>query len=143
MTHRVRVAVRGYEVDALGHVNQAVYHQWGEHGRTEFFKDAGCGATAMRGAGIGTVMLESTIRFLREVPPDADVDILTGVTFGEGKTFRMRQEIRLADDTVSAEISSTLGVLDLQARRLRADPRGELLAAGARADALADPALAG
>lgn len=37
MTVSLRLSVRSYEIDVLGH---AVYHQWGELGRVELFRAA-------------------------------------------------------------------------------------------------------
>jgi len=37
----VRVTVRSYEIDSNGHVNHAVYHQYGEHARSEQLLAAG------------------------------------------------------------------------------------------------------
>ncbi|MGW2215049.1 hypothetical protein ACWCSD_08675 [Nonomuraea sp. NPDC001684] len=33
MTFSVRIAVRGYELDTQGHLNNVVYHQYGDHAR--------------------------------------------------------------------------------------------------------------
>jgi acyl-CoA thioesterase FadM len=33
MTFTVRIVVRGYELDVQGHLNSAVYHQYGEKKR--------------------------------------------------------------------------------------------------------------
>ena len=38
---QVRVTVRGYELDSLGHLNQAVYLQYAEHARWEILRAAG------------------------------------------------------------------------------------------------------
>jgi acyl-CoA thioester hydrolase len=46
--------------------------------------------------------------------------------FGSGKTFRMDSTICKLDGTVSAEITCTLGLMDLERRKLVDDPRGHL-----------------
>lgn len=38
---QVRIRVRGYELDTQGHLNQAVYLQYGEHARWECLRAAG------------------------------------------------------------------------------------------------------
>lgn len=123
------VTVRGYETDANGHVNHAVYHQYAEHGRTELFRTAGIDVPAMTAAGLGPVILESTVRFLAELRAGDEVAVLLGVRFGAGKTFRMDAELR-RDGTVAATITGTMGLLDHGTRRLVADPRGRLIALG-------------
>jgi len=125
----VTVTVRGYETDANGHVNHAVYHQYAEHGRTELFRVAGIDVPAMGAAGVGPVILESTVRFLAELRVGDEVEVALDVRFGAGKTFRMDAELRRGE-TVAATITGTMGLLDHASRRLVADPRGRLLALG-------------
>lgn len=36
----VRVTVRAYELDTQGHLNSAVYHQYGDHARWECLRAA-------------------------------------------------------------------------------------------------------
>lgn len=125
------VTVRGYECDANGHVNHAVYHQYGEHGRTETLRALGIEITDLTAAGLGPVILETTVRFLAELRAGDEVDIVLDLRFGEGKTFRMDIELRRRD-VLAATITGTMGLLDHGTRRLVADPRGRLRA-------LADP----
>ncbi|GAA5156883.1 hypothetical protein GCM10023321_33740 [Pseudonocardia eucalypti] len=123
----VRVVVRGYEIDANGHVNQAVYHQYGEHARTEHLRAAGFSAQAYQEGNLGTVVLESTIRYLRELNIGDEVDVTSRIEFGAGKAFRFEHELRrLSDGVVAAEISCVAGVLDKGTRRLVAEPARRL-----------------
>ncbi|GLZ48638.1 thioesterase [Actinomycetospora sp. NBRC 106375] len=121
------VTVRGYECDANGHVNHAVYHQYGEHGRTESLRALGVGIADLTAAGIGPIILETTVRFLAELRAGDEVEITLDLRFGEGKTFRMDTELRRGD-VVAATITGVMGLLDHTTRRLVADPRGRLLA---------------
>lgn len=139
----MQVAVRSYELDALGHVNHVAYHQWGEHARFEFFREAGCSFEQLWQRGISPVMLDSHIRFLHELRAGAEVEVTTGIAFGQGKTFRMHQQVLCPDGTVSADIDSTMGVFDLQARRLLPEPHGQLAGICTRPELLAEPARAG
>ncbi|NMO89129.1 thioesterase family protein [Actinomycetospora sp. TBRC 11914] len=123
--HSVTVVVRGYETDANGHLNHAVYHQYGEHGRTETLRAAGVGIAPLAAAGLGPVILETTVRFLAELRVGEEVEVVTEVRFGAGKSFRMNAEIRRGD-TVAATLTGVMGMLDHATRRLVADPRGRL-----------------
>lgn len=122
----VHMAVRSYEIDQLGHVNHAVYHQYGEHARLALIQAAGCSLQELVASGLGIVLLESNIRFLAELRLGEEVRVTCTPHFDEGKTFRLDNTISKADGTVSAEIRCTLGVIDLEARRLVADPRERL-----------------
>lgn len=126
----VRIKVRHYELDSLGHLNHAVYHQYGEVARLEWFESVGGGGNGLHDGNMAPVLLESHVRFHRELRAGDVVDVTCVVTFGEGKTFRMDNEIRKLDGTLSAEITSTVGLMDLVRRKLVEDPRGEFLRAG-------------
>ena len=128
--HSVTIVVRGYETDANGHVNHAVYHQYGEHARTETLRAAGVEVAPLAAAGLGPVILETTVRFLAELRLGDEVAVVTTVRFGAGKSFRMDAEIR-RDDTVAATLTGVMGILDHTTRRLVPDPRARLRAQSA------------
>jgi acyl-CoA thioester hydrolase len=119
----VRVTVRGYETDVQGHLNQAVYLSYAEHARWSALQAAGVSQSRLTAQGVGPIVLETTIRYLRELLAGEEVEITCAFEWGEGKTFRIRQTIRKADGTVAAEITGVSGILDLKLRKLVADPR--------------------
>jgi acyl-CoA thioester hydrolase len=123
----IRIAVRSYEIDALGHVNQAVYHSWAEYARTELLRSVGLPLEAVLGSGTAPVLLTGEMRYLRELRADDEVDVSAVLRFGEGRTFHIDSVITRLDGTVSAEFTGTFGLMDLTARRLVHDPRGQLL----------------
>ncbi len=118
----VPVTVRGYETDVQGHLNQAVYLQYAEHARWELFGAAGIRQQDLQAAGIGPVVLETTIRYKRELRAGDKVEVTCSFEWGEGKTFRLTQVIRKVDGTVAAEVTAVGGFLDLTARRLITEP---------------------
>jgi acyl-CoA thioester hydrolase len=124
----VSVRVRGYETDVQGHLNQSVYLQYAEHARWELFQAAGITQRDLAEAGIGPVVLETTIRYLRELRAGDDVTIGCALLWGGGKTFRVEQTITRIDGVVSAEVTAVGGILDLRERRLIADPRERMRA---------------
>ncbi|MEV0246625.1 acyl-CoA thioesterase [Nocardia sp. NPDC050712] len=123
MTFSVPITVRGYELDSLGHVNQAVYLQYAEHARWELLRAAGVGQDKLLSTGYAPVVLENNIKYQRELRAGDEVTVTCEFIWGEGKTFRMHQEIRKLDGTISAVVTVTGGVMDLTARKLAADPR--------------------
>jgi acyl-CoA thioester hydrolase len=64
---RVWISVRGYELDANGHVTRTAYLQYAEHARWEYSRAAGVEQADVYAAGIGPVTLEETIRYHREL----------------------------------------------------------------------------
>ncbi|SEB32497.1 acyl-CoA thioester hydrolase [Amycolatopsis tolypomycina] len=125
---RTRIKVRHYELDTLGHLNHAVYHSYGEVARLELLEAAG----ALHGMGkVASVLLETNVVFRRELRAGDVVDVTCDVKFGSGKTFKMDSNIIKLDGTLAAEIACTLGLMDLEIRKLVADPRAAFEAAGA------------
>ncbi|MGN9911418.1 acyl-CoA thioesterase [Phytohabitans sp. LJ34] len=123
---KVRVGVRGYELDTLGHLNQAVYLQYAEHARWEVLRAAGATPEKFLASRSAPVMLENTIRYRAELRAGDEVDVTCAFEWAGGKTFRLRQELRKPDGTLSAEVTAVGGILDLDARRLVVDPRAHL-----------------
>lgn len=119
----VRVTVRGYETDVQGHLNQAVYLNYAEHARWSLLQAAGISQARLTGQGVGPVALETTIRYRRELLAGDEVDVTCEFEWGEGKTFRIRQEIVKTDGTLAAEVVAVGGLLNLTERKLLADPR--------------------
>lgn len=126
----IRIAVRSYELDALGHVNHAVYHQYAEVARMKGFQAAGCEWERLMVDRTAPVMLSTTVNFRRELRGDDEVDVSCVVKFGTGKTFVVEQMLTKPDGTVSAEVHGVFGLMDLGARKLFADPRSVLESAG-------------
>lgn len=126
MTFTVRIVVRGYELDTQGHLNSAVYHQYGEHARWECLKAAGIPTDELLASGAGPVQLEATIKFFHELRGGDEVDVSCVFVWGEGKTFRLDQDYVRADGTRCAALTSVAGLLDLEKRRLIPDPGAHL-----------------
>ncbi|WP_410872322.1 acyl-CoA thioesterase [Nocardia sp. A7] len=123
MTFSVPVRVRGYELDTQGHLNHAVYHQYGEHARWELMRAAGISQDKFIASGVGAVVLESTIKYKRELRGGDEVTVTCVFDWQEGeKVFRFHQQIIKLDGTVSAEITVVAGAMDLTTRRLVPEP---------------------
>jgi len=119
----VTIEVRVYELDGQGHVNSAVYHQYAEHARWCFLAAAGIDHAALLTSGVGPVFLESTIRYRRELSAGEQIEVSCELRDpGDSRTFLIPQRIRLTDGTPAAELESVCGLLDLQRRKLVADP---------------------
>ncbi|UNO40199.1 acyl-CoA thioesterase [Streptomyces sp. MST-110588] len=119
----VRVRVRGYETDAQGHLNASVYLQYAEHARWSLLEAAGVPQSALLDKGVGPVVLETTIRYRKELRAGDETEVTCAFVWSEGKTFRVEQEIRTADGTVAAEVSAVGGLMDLRLRKLVGDPQ--------------------
>ena len=127
---RIQIKVRLYELDPLGHLNHAVYHSYAEVARIEAFQAAAGGTDGLRAQNQSSVVLASQISYRREIVFGETVDVTARLKFGSGKTFQIEQTIYKPDGTLSAELVLTMGLMDLERRKLVDDPRGRFERAG-------------
>jgi acyl-CoA thioester hydrolase len=121
-TFTVRIAVRGYEIDAMGHLNGIVYYQYAEHARWELLRAAGVARDGLLERGIGPINLETTMRVRNELHYGNEVDVSCVFRWGTGKSFRVEQEFHRTDGTLVAELFGVGGLMDLRERRLVVNP---------------------
>jgi acyl-CoA thioester hydrolase len=114
--------VRLTDTDAQGHMTSAAYLQFANHALWACVREAGVDTDALRDAGIGPVLLETTIRFVGELRGGDVVDVTCQLIFGSGKTYLVVSELRRSDRSVAATVTSTCGLLDLARRRLLPEP---------------------
>jgi len=134
---RIPITVRSYELDALGHVNHAVYHQYAEVARMTGFAAAGCDWDGLMDRRIAAALLSTTVNFRSELRGAEHLEVTCQVKFGTGKTFNVDSMIIKEDGTVAAEVYCVVGLMDLDARKLLTDPRAALEAGGFDAAKLA------
>jgi acyl-CoA thioester hydrolase len=103
-------------------VNQAVYLQYAEHARWQCFRAAGLTLEVLLEAGVGPVVLETKIRYLKELRAGDEVDITCRFLWGAGKTFQVKQDYTGIDNTPIAQVTSLGGLLDRELRRLVPEP---------------------
>ncbi|MFJ4650554.1 acyl-CoA thioesterase [Nocardia sp. NPDC088792] len=118
----IRFEVRSYETDHQLHLNSSVYQQFSDHSRFACVRAAGVSVDELLGGGLGPVNLETTIRYHHELVGGDQVDVSCAWEWGTGKTYRVIHEFRLPDGTLAAEVVHVSGLLQLEQRRLVADP---------------------
>jgi acyl-CoA thioester hydrolase len=98
MEARVRIAIRWRDIDMLGHLNQAVYHEFLEEGRTALFEQ-------LRLMGdFAFVLARVELDYRREIRRDhGTVDVLTRPATIGRSSIAVDHEIVLPDGTVAAE----------------------------------------
>lgn len=119
---RVRITVRGYELDTQGHLNWAQYLHYAEHARWECLRAAGIEHERLIASGAGPVNLDANVRFLAELRGGDELTVSCVFTWRNGKTFRITQEFIRADGTLAAQLTTVAGLLDLTERRLIPEP---------------------
>ena len=110
---RISIGLRWRDMDMLGHLNQAVYHELLEEGRGALF-------TSLGGMSFPFVLVRVELDYRHEVRRDhGTVEVLTRVERVGGKSVTLAQEMLLPDGTVAAAGSSVLVAWDPQARGSR------------------------
>jgi len=111
----VRIALRWRDMDMLGHLNQAVYHELLEEGRSELLL-----SRSADGRGFPWVLARVELDYRHEVRHDAGhVDVVSRIVRVGGKSVTIAHEIRLPDGAVAAAGSSVLVAWDMRERTSR------------------------
>jgi acyl-CoA thioester hydrolase len=109
VVHEKRIEIRWRDLDALGHVNNAVYATYLEEARDEWMQ------RALEGAGDlwDYVLVRIAIDFRRELTQSDDaVLVRTRLTRIGTSSLTLREEIVKLDGTLSAEAESVVVARD-------------------------------
>ena len=116
MTSEKRIEIRWRDLDALGHVNNAVYATYLEEARDEWM----IGALGGGGDLWDYVLARVAIDFRRELTQADDaVFVRTRLTHVGTSSLTLREEIVKLDGAVSAEAESVIVARDRQTGRAR------------------------
>jgi len=77
MEHVCEIAVRAYECDGYGHVNNAVYLNYLEVARHEYLRELGISLDELRAAGVGLWVARISIDYRSPALPDERLTIRT------------------------------------------------------------------
>lgn len=94
LVHTTRMTIRWGDMDAAGHVNNAVYFRYLEQARIDWMSSIGCGPD---GAGEGPVIVNAHCTFLRQLKYPGEIEILTYAGAPGRSSFETMQEIRRVD----------------------------------------------
>ncbi len=117
--HEYRTLIRERHLDSFGHVNNAQYSVLFEEARWEMITSRGYSLKAVHESHVGTVVLESVIRFKREIRLREEITIQTKIHSVSKKILTLKHFILKETGEVAAEATFTLGCFDLQTRKLR------------------------
>ena len=110
---RTKVPLRWRDLDLLGHLNQAVYHELLEEGRGALF-------ARLEEHGFPFVLAHVELDYRSEVRKDhGHVDVVSRVERVGRTSVTIAERIELPDGTVAAEGTSVLVAWDTESRRSR------------------------
>ena len=116
--HDKPIIISEAHLDSFGHVNHARYFEIFEQARWDLITERGFGIDVIRRTQTGPIILEATVKFLRELGPRESAVIRSELISYERKIGKFRQQILKADGTVACEAVFTFGLFDMERRRL-------------------------
>jgi acyl-CoA thioester hydrolase len=116
--HEKTIVISEAHLDSFGHVNNARYLELLEMARWDLITERGFGIDKIRASRTGPTILEINIRFLRELSPRDAVVIRTELISYERKVGKLRQQMIKGDGAMACEAIFTIGLFDLDTRRL-------------------------
>lgn len=121
--HEYVITVLEQHLDAYGHVNHVDYITFFEQARWDLVNAGGCGLDYVKSTGVGPVVLEIRTKFRKELRLRQSVKIRSQMIQWRSKMGVIRQWIIDENEIVYCEAEITLGMFDLQRRKLvSADP---------------------
>lgn len=102
-TSTYAVEARSYELDPYGHVNNAVYVNWLEHGRLVYLRDRGLTYTSIPETyGVHVVVVQLSVAYRAEVKLGDRLDVATRIVRFGTSSFTFAHRIVSAQGTGAA-----------------------------------------
>lgn len=118
MPTRTPLLIEPRHCDLYGHMNNAAYAELLEEGRWDFIQKRGYGRETVTKLKQGPVVLELNIRFRRELSPGEQVIVESTLKAQRSRSATVAQRILAANGDLACEAEATLGLFDLESRRL-------------------------
>lgn len=118
MNFEYRLLIRESHLDTFGHVNNATYLTLFEEARWELITRNGYGLQTVQSLKKGPVILEVSLKFMKEVKLREEILITTELLDYEGLVGRMKQQMINAKGEVASEATFKFGLFDVKNRKL-------------------------
>lgn len=112
------IVIREAQLDTFGHVNNARYLEIFEQARWDLITENGFGLDYVRSSGTGPVILELSLRFLREIKNRQQLIIRTTLDSYEGKIGKMTQLLLDDAEQVYCEAKFVIAQWDTHTRKI-------------------------
>lgn len=122
MTHhkifRYQLVIKEHHLDTFSHVNNATYLELLEEARWEILHEHGINLKTIHETGIGPIVLECHIQFLKELRLRQPILIESQMLSFEKKVGVMRQDVLDECGELCSHAKITFGVFDMNTRKL-------------------------
>ncbi len=116
--HEYRLSILEKHLDTFGHVNNAVYLEILEEARWDLITRNGYGLDEVQRRGIGPVVLDVHLRFVRELRNRQAITVRSWVESYSGKIGKLGQQVLDDAGELCCDAKLTIGLLDLATRKL-------------------------
>lgn len=112
------IIIKEHHLDTFGHVNNATYLQLYEEARWELITENGYGLQKVKETGLGPIILEINIRFLKEIRLREVVKIHSQTTNYDSKIGTIKQWMVDSKGNVCSEATFKFGLFDTKNRKM-------------------------
>jgi acyl-CoA thioester hydrolase len=116
-THSYPVLIKETYLDTFGHMNNATYLVLYEEARWDLITKNGYGLNKIKESGLGPVILEIKVNFLKELRLREEIMIETQAGSYDRKIGRLQQKM-IRNGVVCSTLDVTLGLFSLTERKL-------------------------
>lgn len=109
--------IQEIDLDSFGHLNNAVYLRLFEQARWEFISQRGYGIDKIQSTGLGPVILDVHLKFLKELRARDQIVIKSQAISFHGKIGKIKQWME-KQNGLYAEAVFTIGFWDIHQRKL-------------------------
>lgn len=112
------MTIKEFHLDTFGHVNNATYLQIYEEARWELITEGGYGLDKIKSSGLGPVILEINVRFIKELTLRENIIIHTQSGGYRSKIGMIKQWITDSNGNICSDIEMKVGLFDTKQRKL-------------------------
>lgn len=116
------VTIKEHYLDSLGHMHNTCYQTLFEEALWQIIHESGFGLKELMKMGFAPVLLESTIKYTKELKLRDEIVIVTSSTSHDNKIMKIGQQM-LRQGEVCCTAEFTLGLMNLQERKLVVPPQ--------------------
>lgn len=125
---KYEMTIKEFHLDTFGHVNNATYLQIYEEARWQFITENGYGLERIKETGLGPVILEINLKFIKELHLRKDITIHSQTGEYGSRIGIIKQWITDSDGNLCSTTEMKIGLFDTHKRKL-AEPTPEWLTA--------------
>ena len=113
-----QLLIREQHLDSYGHVNNATYVSLFEEARWEMSTQRGYGYNKIQESGKGPIILEISLKFLKEITLRETVTIKLESVVQDRKITRLQQVMYKENGDIGCQLDLVVGFFDLKTRKL-------------------------